>query len=116
MLPVLYILVVSGIYVAMDRYAPQPKAVQPKDPWVGLFLLGCYLLGGAIGWVLPELLAEWFCVPWGDAWLERAAKMFGALGGFMIAVRGVMVWASLLMLAVFGYLVLLVVGYLFNFR
>jgi hypothetical protein len=110
---VAYIIVVSGLVVATIKYAPAPK-INRVDPFLGLFLLGCYLMGGAIGFMLPESAAHQFGFIWGDGELERAAKLFGAAGGFMIAVRGMVVWGSLLVLGGIGYGGLILWGYVFN--
>lgn len=112
MLPVLYILAMSAAYVAVDRYVPVPKPVV-RDSVAAIFLFGCYLFGGAIGWFLPVVLAQWTGVAWEDGVLARGAQVFGALAGFMITVRGAVVWATLLVAAVACYLLALVIAYIF---
>lgn len=113
MFPVLYILAMSAVFVAVDRYAPVPKPVV-RDSVSAMFVLGCYLFGGAIGWVLPEVLAQETGVTWSDGALTRGAQVFGTLAGFMIAARGAVVWAALFVLTVAGYLLTLLVGYIFG--
>lgn len=94
---------VSALAVAVFRYCPKPPKMQNVDPGLGLFLLGCYLMGGAGGWVLPGEIAHALGVAWGDGALERTAKIFGAVGGFVIAVQGLVIWASILLLGFLGF-------------
>lgn len=113
MFPILYILTMSAAYVAVDRYAPTRKLVL-RDSVSAMFFLGCCLFGSAIGWVLPEVLAQWVGVAWSDGVLTRGAQVFGALAGFMIAVRGVVIWTALFVVTVAVYLFVLLVGYIFR--
>jgi hypothetical protein len=113
MLALAYIFVASGLFVLVCRYAPQPLPIQNPQPIEGLFFLGCYVMGGVFGYLLPEVLAHFIGAAWADGWLERLAKVFGALSGFMIAVRGRVLWTYLFLLCVFGYIALLVIGFIF---
>jgi hypothetical protein len=114
MFAVAYIFLVSGLFVATLKYAPEPRISPNGDPFLALFMLGCYLLGGVIGFMLPETAASYIGLTWGDGPLERAAKLFGAAGGFMIAVRGTVIWGVLFILAAIGYGGLLLWGYIFQ--
>lgn len=114
MLAALYILIVSGLFVATIKYAPEPSPHPPADPIMGLFILGCYVFGGAIGFLLPETVAPHIGITWGDGPLERTAKIFGAIGGFLIAVRGSVIWGSLFILGILGYGGMMLWGYVFR--
>lgn len=114
MLAITYIFAASGLFVLTSRYAPEPAPMRDLQPIEGLFFLGCYLMGGLIGYFLPELLAQLIGFTWADGWLERTAKVFGAVSGFVIAVRGRVVWAALFLLCVVGFIALSIVGYIFK--
>lgn len=114
MAPILYVLLVSGLFVLIDRYAPVPVIQKNVGAIGGLFLLCCFAMGGAIGFFLPAELSKLIGLPWGDGWLERAAKVFGAVGGVLIAVRGTVVWATVFVGCVMLALIANVIGYVFK--
>lgn len=114
MAPILYILLVSGLFVLINRYAPVPVIRKNVGAIEGLFLLGCFAMGGAIGFFLPAELSKVIGLPWSDGWLERAAKVFGAVGGVLIAVRGTVIWATIFVGCVVLAIVGNVIGYVFS--
>lgn len=113
MLPMAYILIIVTLCVAAFRFVPESKMTF-DDGLAALFFFGCCLFGGAIGWYLPILLQE--NLQWGVAsgWLMRTAQVIGAIAGFLIALRGAVVWISLFLFgvifSVIAWVVLYIIG------
>lgn len=99
-LAVAYIVAVSALFVLACQYAPEPKAMEHTDPLIGLFILGCYLMGAMIGYYLPDLIAQALGIAWSNDGLAFGAKVFGAVGGFLIAVQTAVFWSTLVVLGI----------------
>ena len=114
MLAIAYIFAVSGLLVLVDRWTPPLVETPNQEPVAALFMLGCYLMGALIGFRLPEHLGQLLGFSWGDGWLERLAEVFGAVGGFLIAARGRVIWISLFILCFVVTLLMSILGYIFG--
>lgn len=97
-LAVTYIVVVSALFVLACQYAPEPRPMEHTDPLIGFFVLGCYLTGAMIGYYLPDLIAQALGLAWSKDGLAFGAKVFGAVGGFLIAARSIVLWPILFLL------------------
>ena len=61
---------------------------------LAIFLFFCWLMGGAIGFFIPQ----WLAIQYGDGTLGalgRTAQVVGAPCGFIIALRGSFLFATL---------------------
>lgn len=112
MFAIIYMVTASTLFVLTDKYAPAAIVQRQEDGLANILLLGCFLAGGGIGWVLPTQLAPHLGFAWHDGWLERVAQLFGAVCGFLIAMRGIVVWATLFLLGIVGMIALAVLKYL----
>jgi hypothetical protein len=110
---ILYIVAASTLFVLTDKYAPAAIVQRQDDGLTNLLLLGCFLTGAGIGWVLPAQLAPHLGFAWHDGWLERLAQVYGAVCGLLIAMRGIVVWATLFLLGLLGTAALALLKYLF---
>jgi hypothetical protein len=93
----LYIIAVSTMCVLTERYAPIPELdrFNSEDGTRGFFyaFLG---MASFAGWVLPHELHQSFGWDFGSNWLSRAAQIVGAVGGWYVAARGLLVWLTII--------------------
>lgn len=85
------------------RYAPKPNFSKVSGGKL-LLMFSVYLSAAIICWNLPTMLVAHYGWSTEPGWLLRASQVVGAICGFYVAYRGVVIWGSLAIIGAVGTL------------